>query len=74
MYVALASVVALAVVSLAFAGLLRSLIRSHARERDLMVDKIMHLSGRTWTPPPGVISPEPEWDADRFVTSPEQLP
>lgn len=43
--------------SVAFASLIRSLIRQHARERELLLNQIMHLAGRTWTPPPA-----DQWD------------
>jgi len=52
LYVALFLIAALVAVVVAFAGIVRSLIRQHARERDLLVNQILHLSGRTWTPPP----------------------
>lgn len=50
--VALALVVALVVVSLAFAGVVRSLIRQHARREDLLVNQVCALSGRPWQPAP----------------------
>jgi hypothetical protein len=50
--VAVALVAALVVALASFTSLVRSLIRQHARERDLLVNQILHLSGRTWTPPP----------------------
>lgn len=52
LYVALLLVAALVAVVIAFASLMRSQIRQHARERDLLINQILHLSGRTWTPPP----------------------
>ena len=51
-YVALIEAVALIVTGLSFAGVVRSLVRQQARERDLLLNQIMHLSGHTWTPPP----------------------
>jgi hypothetical protein len=50
--VALALAAALILSVLGLAGVLRSLIRSHARERDLLINQILHLSGRTWQAPP----------------------
>ena len=75
--VAAALVAALIVTVLSFTALTRSLVRSHARERDLLLDKLMHLAGRTWTPPPA-----DEWhtptDGEPLVTewtaTPEQHP
>lgn len=49
------AIVALAVAGLAVAvcgRLVRSLVREHHRERQQLLDQIMHLAGRTWTPPP----------------------
>ena len=51
-YVALTEAVALVALAMVFAGLVRSMIRQQARERELLLDKLMHLAGRTWTPPP----------------------
>ena len=51
-YVALTEAVALVALAMVFAGLVRSMIRQQARERELILDKLMHLAGRTWTPPP----------------------
>lgn len=52
LYVALAEAGALIAVVAAFAGLLRSLIRQHARERDLMLNKVLHSVGRPWETAP----------------------
>lgn len=63
-YVALLEGVALIATALIFAGLLRSVIRQAARERGLLLDQMMHLAGRTWTPPPAlepVAEPELEY-------------
>jgi len=53
------TLIALVLVSAAFAFgfyvLGRSLAkihREHARERQLLINQILHLSGRTWQPPP----------------------
>ena len=68
-YVALTEAVALVALTMVFAGLVRSMIRQQARERELILDKLMHLAGRTWTPPPAAeeapAAPEeyPEFDA-----------
>jgi hypothetical protein len=51
-YVAALEAVALVALTMVFAGLVRSMIRQQARERELILDKLMHLAGRTWTPPP----------------------
>lgn len=75
--VACALAAALAVTVLSSATVLRSLIRSHARERSLLINQILHLSGRTWTPPPA-----DEWTAPtddeplvrEWTATPEQQP
>lgn len=51
-YVALTALVALAVVVLAYGGIIRWLIREQRREREALQNKLMHLAGRTWEPPP----------------------
>ena len=51
-WVALVEAVAIVALAVVFAGLVRSLLRQQARERDLLLNQIMHLAGRTWTPPP----------------------
>ena len=51
-FVALAAVVAAAVLALGFLSYLRSMQRAHDRRVDLLTDKMLHLAGRTWTPPP----------------------
>lgn len=73
-YVATVLAVALVLVALIFAGLVRSLVRAHARERDLLLNQLMHLAGRTWQPPPAV-QPDRELEEfdDRFV-DPAQRP
>lgn len=73
---ALAVIVALFAVGVAAvaAGVARSTVREHARERQLLVNQILHLSGRTWTPPPaGTVEREERKPRDT-VASPEQQP
>lgn len=71
--VAIAALTLAALMLVAFGGVVRSLVRQQARERGLLLDQIMHLSGRTWTPPPSESEPEP-WKPPATVRSPEQLP
>ena len=77
-YVALLEGVALIVTALTFAHIVRWMIREHARERNLMLNQLMHLAGRTWQPPPG--PPEPAYDdeealaAELSLLDPGQLP
>jgi len=51
-WVALVEALAIVALAVVFAGLVRSLLRQQARERDLLLNQIMHLAGRTWEPPP----------------------
>jgi hypothetical protein len=72
-YVALAEAVALVALTMVFAGLVRSMVRQQARERELILDKLMHLAGRTWTPPPAS-EPESEPDVEYAEYEPGVLP
>lgn len=70
-YLAVVNAAALVAAVAVFAGLVRSLIRQHARERDLLVNQLCHLAGRTWSPPPAR-DPEPGPTEPRWV-DPDQL-
>lgn len=74
--VAILALLTLAAVTGVFAQTVRSLLRSHARERGLLIDKIMHLSGKTWTSPPAAVEPREPFEEleERFVSTPAQLP
>lgn len=73
--VALAEAAALVAVVVAFAGVVRSLIRQHARERDLLINQLLHATGNPWQPAPVADRPTPDEPARvRFTASPEQLP
>lgn len=58
-----------------FARLMLAERRQAARERDLMLNQVMHLAGRTWQPPPAepAVEREPDPDEGRFTSSPEYL-
>lgn len=73
MYVALAEAAALAVVAISFTGIVRWLVRQQARERELLVNQVCHLSNRPWQEAPAYV-PESLEDVPVYVTSPEQLP
>lgn len=78
-YVAIALIAALVVVALSSTAVIRSLVRSHARERDLLVNQILHLSGRTWTPPPAeewkpAADGQPVVSVSDWTAQPEQQP
>jgi hypothetical protein len=50
---------------------LKQIDRENRRERDKLIDQILHLSGKTWTPPPSEKDWEPEERAN-YIISPEQ--
>lgn len=56
----IAAALAVAVLSLAVAGAvvqaLRAQVREHARERQLLTNQVLHLSGKTWQPPPADVT------------------
>lgn len=56
----------------AFARLLENQRRSHARERDLILNQLLHATGNTWTPPPAEPRQEPEAERPEYQPSPEQ--
>lgn len=72
--VALAAIAAAVAATLSFAGLLRSLIRQHARERDLLINQLLHATGKPWAPAPAAPEPVPEPEPRSWTASPEQLP
>ena len=76
-YVALAELAALALVSSVFARLLVSQQRSHARREDLILNQLLHAAGKAWLPAPAdelvYVEPAPIVPfEDRFQASPEQ--
>jgi len=73
--VAWVAVAALAVLALALysaGALFRSMVRQQARERELLLNQIMHLAGRTWQPPP--VPDEPYAVDETVIIDPSQLP
>lgn len=72
--VAVAALAALLVEAVAFAAVLRSSFREHARERQLLVNQLLHLSGQTWQPPPSAADREQAVDAPIEYTVPSHLP
>jgi hypothetical protein len=79
--VALALAAALVAVVASFAGVVRSLIRQHARERDLLINQLLHATGNAWQPSPAAEQRREargrDFDGDveiRWTPSPEQLP
>ena len=73
--VAISALVVLAFAIYMAGALVRGMVRQQARERELLLNQIMHLAGRTWQPPP---SPEPavafEEDDTVILVDPAQLP
>jgi hypothetical protein len=54
--------------------LFRGLVRQQARERELLLNQIMHLAGRTWTPPPAAELDALGEDTVIAYIDPSQLP
>lgn len=78
-YVALAEAAVIAVIVAAGTGLLRWLIRAHARERDLLLNQLLNLAGKPWQPAPADDTQNPWQDAalearHQWTRSPEQEP
>jgi hypothetical protein len=57
-WITVAAIVALALVAVAALHTVGQMLRAHARERNLMLNQLLHLAGRTWQPPPA--APEQE--------------
>ena len=80
-YVALALVgLCLAVVS-ALSALIRSRDRQHARERELLLNKLLHLAGRPWLEAPADEARDGRRqqlgsydEPGRYVATPETMP
>ena len=72
-WVAVAALVVLALAIYTTSSLFRNLVRQQARERELLLNQIMHLAGRTWKPPP-VPADVAAADVDTVVIDPTQLP
>lgn len=73
--VALAEAAALVLLVGAFASLMRSQQRAHARREDLLVNQLLHATGHTWQPAPAD-APRVADDLERhrFTATPEQRP
>ena len=54
-YVALAEAAALVVCVVVFAGLIRSMQRSHARREDLLLNQMLNMAGKPWQPAPAAV-------------------
>lgn len=59
-YVALVEAGALVAAVVAFAGLIGRMTRAQARERELLIGQVIHLTGRASTYPPSLVEPEQE--------------
>lgn len=72
-----------AVTAVAFACVLAQVLRnhasekrSHARREDALLDRLLHATGKTWTPPPSEASPiikVADEELPMWSHSPEQL-
>lgn len=83
LYVALSSLVVLALVIALYSGTLRSQSRAHARREDLLLNQLLNLAGKPWQPAPAekIIPSSPTWEDvlessryQDFTLSPEQEP
>lgn len=76
LYVVLALVASNAVTVAAFANLLRVERRQSARERELLVNQLLHAVDRPWQPAPAWDSPSAEAESESRLTValPEQYP
>jgi hypothetical protein len=73
-YVALIEAAALVTVVAAFAALLRWQQRAYTRERHLLVNQLLHATGRTWQPPPTPEAAVDELEREPVMVAPEQWP
>jgi hypothetical protein len=79
-FVVLILAVALVAVVVVFAALLRWQQRAYTRERHLLVNQLLHATGRTWQPPPRVETAADHAEADgsngwrTWTATPEQEP
>lgn len=83
LYVTFAAVAALTCTIVTFAGLLRAVQRTNARERELLVNQLLHVIGHSWQTAPAAIRVEqPPLDTDEwwrrheptYYAAPEQDP
>jgi hypothetical protein len=71
-YIAIAALLLALTEGLSFASVLRSLVRQHARERDLLINQVCALAGKPWQPPPAREWKQPE-PGPVLYASPEQM-
>lgn len=72
-YVALALAAGWTVTVTALLGVLRSRDRQHARDRDLLLNQLLHACGKPWQPAPAKDIEQPP-ESRRTLTPPEQQP
>jgi hypothetical protein len=74
--VAITALAVLAFTIYTTATLFRGLVRQQARERELLLNQIMHLAGRTWQSPPAVGDALDALGEDTVISyiDPSQLP
>lgn len=72
--VALASIAGNVLLVLGFLRYAQTSARPYTRREDVLIDKIMHLAGRTWTPPPAAEAAALDaYDEDRFASMSSDL-
>lgn len=76
LYVALAEAASLVIVVSLLVSLIKWLIRQQKRERDLLLNQMLHLAGKPWQSAPSDLEPvEPlEFVPRRWTAAPEQEP
>lgn len=60
-----------------FVRLLAAQARQHGRERGALLDRLMHATGNTWTPPPlSDIAPDVPWEPQQrtYEQNPGRFP
>jgi hypothetical protein len=76
-WVTLAALVLVACTIYLSATILRGMVRQQARERELLLNQIMHLAGRTWQPPPELertAAPQPQmFEVDPLALDPSAI-
>jgi hypothetical protein len=71
MYVALGALAVAALAVVCFAPILRYVVRQSARDRELLINQLCHVTGRPWQEAPAY---QVEDGNVPLVASPEQMP
>lgn len=72
--IALTALALAGIVTLAFTVTLRRMIREHARERQLLINQLLHATGKTWQPAPADERTAPDVEPrTAYTATPEQF-